>query len=67
VFYGWSANGAWEASDHPRLAFASNPVLFKLYVIRELAVPYEPLEGDLAGDLPHALTIPPRPILFPSA
>jgi hypothetical protein len=67
VFYGWSANGTWEASDSPRLAFARSPVLYKLYVIRDLAVPDEPLAEDPAGELLRALATPLRAILFPSA
>ena len=66
VFYGWSANGTWEAPDNPRLAFARSPVLFKMYVFRDLADPNEPVDGDPAGDLLRALTTPLRTNLLPA-
>ncbi len=36
ILWSWSSSLAWKAEDNPRLAFASSPVLFKLYLIREL-------------------------------
>jgi hypothetical protein len=46
IFWAWSADGTWQAPDRPRLTFASFPVLYKLYVLRELDRPEEPLEDD---------------------
>jgi hypothetical protein len=66
VFYGWSASGPWEAPDYPRFVFARSPVLYKLYVFRDLSDPNEPLDGDPAGELLRGLTTPLRAILFPS-
>lgn len=47
ICWSWSAGGAWKAPDHPRLAFAASPTLYKLYVVQELASPEEPVgDGD---------------------
>lgn len=32
ILWGWSATGIWKAPDMPRIAFAGQPILFKLYV-----------------------------------
>ena len=32
VYWGWSTDGHWQAPNNPRLHFASQPCLFKLYV-----------------------------------
>jgi hypothetical protein len=39
IFWGWNAGQGWQASDNPRLHFARQPVLYKLYVLRELEGP----------------------------
>jgi hypothetical protein len=44
LMYAWGADGSWTAPDRPRLAFARKPALYKLYVIRELPSPNEPLD-----------------------
>ena len=67
VLYGWTAAGGWEAPDHERLAFARCPVLYKLYVIREMVQSDEPLEDDPAGDFLRAMVHPLRTALFPPA
>ena len=46
IFWAWGAAGAWTAPDRPRLAFARQPVLFKLYVLRSLRSASERLEDD---------------------
>jgi hypothetical protein len=50
ILWSWSADGFWEAPDNPRLRFAPQPVLYKLYVIRELATADDRLEGDSSLD-----------------
>jgi hypothetical protein len=35
LYWGWTADGAWEAPDWPRWTFGGRPLLFKLYIIRE--------------------------------
>jgi hypothetical protein len=46
VIWSWNAGGAWTVSDSPRFAFARQPVLYKLHLVRELASPNEPLADD---------------------
>jgi hypothetical protein len=46
ILWSWSADGAWEAPDNPRLRFAPRQALYKLYVIREM----DTAEGQLDGD-----------------
>jgi hypothetical protein len=65
ILYGWSAAGTWEAADNPRLTFARSPALYKLYVVRELSRPDEPLDGDPALDFVRALMPELRGALFP--
>ena len=55
VFWSWNAQGTWQAPANPRAAFARQPVLHKLYLIRRLARPDEPLEGDPCLDLMKVL------------
>lgn len=53
VFWAWSDNGDWKAPEKwdPRLVFAHCPALFKLYLIREMNAPDEPLDTDPCVDL----------------
>jgi hypothetical protein len=46
ILWSWSAAGAWETPDNPRLAFAPRQVLYKLYVIREMATSDERIDDD---------------------
>ncbi len=46
VFWSWNAGGVWTTSDAPRFAFAREPVLYKLHLVREMASPKEPLAED---------------------
>jgi hypothetical protein len=46
VFYAWAASGAWQAPDTPRVAFAGSPVLYKLYLLRDLPAGSAPLAED---------------------
>jgi hypothetical protein len=55
VFWGWSADGAWQAPDYPRLAFAGKKRLYKLYVIRQLPKAGEPADDDPAIPFLRAL------------
>jgi hypothetical protein len=55
ILYGWSTRGAWDAPDNPRLSFAGQPVLYKLYLIHAMQRDGEPLEGEPAIDLFRAL------------
>jgi len=55
ILWSWSADGAWEAPANPRLRFAPRQVLYKLYVIRELAAADDRLEGDPSLDFLRTL------------
>jgi len=66
IFYGWSASGTWEAADNPRLAFARQPALFKLYVVRELPNADEPVEEDPSLDFLGAVLPQLERSLFPA-
>lgn len=46
IFWSWHGADAWKVADNPRLSFAGEKVLHKLYLIREMVQPDEPLDGD---------------------
>jgi len=46
IFWSWSVDGTWQAPEYPRIAFRRAPVLYKLYLVREMATLVEPLEND---------------------
>jgi hypothetical protein len=64
IFWAWSATGDWSAPNDPRFAFARYPVLYKVYLIRELTVPDEPIEDDASVDLMRQLLPEMRRALF---
>ena len=64
IFWAWSATGDWDAPNDPRFAFARHAVLFKLYLIREMTVPDEPLEDDPSVELMRQLLPEMRRALF---
>jgi hypothetical protein len=37
---------SWHGAENPRLSFAGEKILYKLYVVREMVQPDEPVEGD---------------------
>ncbi len=51
IYWAMTATGEWEVPRNPRVAFATAPVLYKLYVYRSLANPAEKLESDPCVDL----------------
>lgn len=55
VLWSWSTAGKWEATDYPRLHFASAPVLYKLYVLCNLPSSGRFDEGPRAAFLPSLL------------
>jgi hypothetical protein len=55
VFWSWNAGGVWTVSDTPRFAFARQPILYKLHLVRELASANEPLNEDPCIDLMQLL------------
>jgi hypothetical protein len=56
IYWAWSATGEWRVPDYPRLTFAGQRWLYKLYVIRPLAQSSEPVDGDAAESFLQALT-----------
>ncbi len=46
IFWSWNGTGVWQAPDDPRRSFAGQQALYKMYLIREMASPDEPLESD---------------------
>jgi hypothetical protein len=46
AFWGWNAGSGWQAPRYPRLVFRGAPVLFKLYVVRDLARADEPIDAE---------------------
>jgi hypothetical protein len=55
VYWSFGGSGDWRAPDSPRLAFAGQRRLYKLYVIRQLAKAAEPLDDDPAIPFLRAL------------
>lgn len=64
IFWAWTTTGEWSVPDNPRWHFAAERVLFKLYLIREMATADEPLEEDPCIDLMHQLLPQLRRVLF---
>jgi hypothetical protein len=48
VFWAWSSTGDWSTPNQPRVTFAKDRRLYKLYVIRQLARNNDPLETEPA-------------------
>lgn len=48
VLWAWNDGGDWQAPENPRLVFAHQSLLYKLYVVRPLAALNEPLEDEPA-------------------
>ncbi len=46
IFWGWREGTRWRTADNPRLAFAGEKILHKMYVIREMAHAGEAAETD---------------------
>ena len=46
VLWAWNATDSWIVPENPRFAFARQPLLYKLYVVRQMLMANEPLDGD---------------------
>jgi hypothetical protein len=46
IYWAWSADGIWQATNNPRVELAYHPALYKLYVLRALPRSNEPLAED---------------------
>jgi hypothetical protein len=51
IFWSWNATGPWSVPVEPRSLFAHHPVLYKLYLVREISEPDGPLEQDPCVEL----------------
>jgi hypothetical protein len=64
IFWSWSATGNWQVPGNPRLAFARYPLLFKLYLLRDLSRPGESVDEDPCLDLMRQLRPELQRVLF---
>jgi uncharacterized protein DUF3485 len=55
IFWSWNEGNGWRVPSNPRWTFAASPVLFKLYLLRELPDFDEPLDDDPCIDLMRRL------------
>ena len=46
LFWSWHDSQSWKVADNPRLRFANERLLYKLYLIREMMQPDEPVENE---------------------
>jgi hypothetical protein len=67
IFWSWNGAGTWQAADRPRFHFAHHKALYKLYVIRQLVRPDEPLGEDPTLDFMGHFLPQVQRVLFPSA
>jgi hypothetical protein len=63
LLWSWSDGRSWSFPERPRIAFARTPVLYKIYVTREMLSEDEPIADDpllsfLETMLPHINTAP---------
>jgi hypothetical protein len=65
IFWAWSADGNWTSPENPRLAFARFPMLYKLYLVREMADTNEPLDDDPCVEFMRTLLPELQKSLFP--
>ncbi|MHB1424366.1 MAG: exosortase-associated EpsI family protein [Gemmataceae bacterium] len=64
VYWSFSASGEWRMPDNPRLAFAGQRRVYKLYVIRQLKRGEEPLDGDAAESFLRDLAPEMQKVIF---
>ena len=55
LFWSWHTAEGWKVADNPRIAFAGESVMHKLYVIREVANPNDPAEADVCVEFMREL------------
>jgi hypothetical protein len=66
VYWSWSGDGHWQVPDSPRLTFARFSVIYKLYVVRLLAKPDEPLDEEPADEFIRLFVPELQKVLFRS-
>lgn len=55
LYLAWGTRGGWAAPTNPRLSYAGQPVLYKVYASREVTKLQEDVEHDPSADLLKAL------------
>ena len=55
VYWSWHASGAWKAAQNPRLQFAGQPVLYKMYVTHAMTGGDEKLEDAACAEFMNLL------------
>jgi hypothetical protein len=55
IFWSWHTAEGWKVADNPRIAFAGESVLHKLYVIRDMANPNDPAEAEVCAEFMREL------------
>jgi len=65
IYWSWSVDGRWQVPRNPRLAFGSQQVLYKLYVIRELSSTDLPVAEDPSPRFLRVLLPELNRLLFP--
>ena len=46
IFWSWHGSESWMVADNPRLSFAGEKMLYKMYLIHEMVQPEEPIDSD---------------------
>jgi hypothetical protein len=64
LYWGWNDGSAWAAVNDPRVQFARRPVLYKLYVVRELNGANEPNVSEPCEEFLHTLSPVLQRVLF---
>jgi hypothetical protein len=69
IFWSWNAGGKWEVAENPRFTFdrSRTLILYKLYVLREMAAASEPLNEDPCLDLMRQLLPALQPAVLPAS
>jgi hypothetical protein len=55
LYWGWNDGPVWTAASDPRVQFARRPLLYKLYVVRELSAANEPNGREPCEEFLHTL------------
>jgi hypothetical protein len=64
VYWSWTGTGQWQTPAQPRIAFARQPILYKLYVVRPLPNENAETEASPAHDFIKELTAAMRRSFF---
>jgi hypothetical protein len=66
IFWAMSADGTWAVPASPRFTYRNAPVLFKIYVTRDLPNPSDSLEDDACYDFSRILLPELNKTMFPA-